>query len=503
MVLARAVRAWPAWTLPRWLLSFVAVVVAADVVGIAFTASRALAGARAFGGLRDLGLFGLLLACDVGGVELTRRAGEKTGISRDMHAVWELPVAILLPLAYAPLTPVIRIALTQWRVRRGPLHRRVFSAAALGLSFMAAWFAFHVLGGLAGAMGGGIAGGLAPSPLRHGFTWMLVVAAAGVTQRVTNSALVLTAVKGADPAVRVRDVQFGREPLYNDVAELCLAVLVSFGVAGSPVALAFAFPFASLPLRTVRHAQLVSDSRTDSKTGLLNAGAWQRDAVAAVARAVRARSPLSVAVLDLDWFKMINDTYGHLFGDEVLSEIGRCLPGALRDYDLAGRFGGEEFVLLLPATRAANAYRVAERVRCRIAALPLRAPNGDAVRITASVGVAALAEGARHELNDLLAAADAALYQAKRDGRNRVRTLSPAHALAGPGGLAGAGPDSSAGPAYVPAAPGDPAGAGVLHALARDVVPAQPGSPEVITRTGLPPGPGDSVPGRTGRNAPA
>ena len=136
-------------------------------------------------------------------------------------------------------------------------------------------------------------------------------------------------------------------------------------------------------------------------------------------------------MLDLDWFKLINDTYGHLFGDEVLRQIGRCLPGALRDYDLAGRFGGDEFVLLLPATRAADAYWVAERVRCRIAALPLRAPNGDTVKITASVGVAALAEGSRRELNDLLAVADAALYQAKREGRNRVRMLSSAHALAG------------------------------------------------------------------------
>ena len=135
---------------------------------------------------------------------------------------------------------------------------------------MAAWFAFHALIGLTG--------GLAQNPLRHGFTWMLVAAAAGVTQRVANSALVLTAVKGSDPAVRLRDAQFGREPLYNDVAELCLAVLVSFGAAASAVALVFAFPFASLPLRTVRHAQLVSDSRTDSKTGLLNAGAWQQDA---------------------------------------------------------------------------------------------------------------------------------------------------------------------------------------------------------------------------------
>ncbi len=307
---ARAVRAWPVWKLPWWLTGFIAGVVAADLAGIAFAASRAFTGSRAFGGLHNLALFGLLLACDLGGVELTRRAGEKAGISRDIHAVWELPIAILLPLAYAPLSPVIRIALTQWRVRHGWLHRRVFSAAALGLSYLAASFAFQGLGGAVT--------GLMQAPLRHGFAWMMIAAAAGVTQRVVNSVLVLTAVKGSDRAVRLRDAQFGREPLYNDMAELCLAVLVSFGVASSPIALVFAFPFASLPLRTVRHAQLVSDSRTDSKTGLLNAGTWQRDAAAAVARAVRGGQPLAVAVLDLDWFKLVNDTYGHLFGDPML-----------------------------------------------------------------------------------------------------------------------------------------------------------------------------------------
>ena len=473
------VRRWPVWTLPPWLIAFIAVVVAADAAGIAIAATRAL------DGLHHLALFGLLLACDIGSVELTRRAGEKTGVVRDMHAVWELPVALLLPLAYAPLSPIVRIALTQWRVRHGSPHRRVFSAAALGLSYLAAALVFHRLAG-------GISG-LTQDPFRHGFAWMLIAAVAGLAQRLINSTLVLTAVKGSDHAVRLRDVQFAREPLYNDLAELCLAVLVSFGVASSPIALLFAFPFAALPLRTVRHAQLVTDARTDSKTGLLNAGTWQREAAAAVARAARTGQPVAVAVLDLDWFKQVNDTHGHLFGDEVLRQIGQCLPSALRDYDMAGRFGGDEFVLLLPRTRAADAHRVAERVRTRIASLPLRATSGHTVQVTASLGVAALAEGTRSELNDLLAAADAALYEAKRNGRNQVqmpRPALPGHPHPGPPRPEPARPEPAR-----PGAPrqGPPHGApddlAALHALARDRLPAQPGSPEVITRTGLPPRP--------------
>jgi diguanylate cyclase (GGDEF)-like protein len=496
-------RAWPVWKLPWWLIAFIAAVMAADAAAIAFTAVR-----TAFG-VHDLALFGLLLACDVAGLELTRQAGESSGIAKDMHAVWELPVAVLLPPAYAAMTPIIRIALTQWRVRRGYVHRRAFSAAALGLSYLAASLTFRQL---SGAVIGPV-----HDPVRHGFAWMIIVAASGLMQRVVNSALVLIAVKGADPAVRLRDVQFAREPLFNDTSELCLAVLVTFGVASSPVALLFAFPFAMLPLRALRHAQLVSDSRIDAKTGLLNARTWEREAAAEIARAVRARLPLAVAVLDLDWFKAVNDTYGHLFGDEVLRQIGRCVPSALREYDLAGRFGGEEFVLLLPHTRAVDAFRIADRVRCRIADMALRAPGGELARVTASVGVAALDAGSCQELNELLAAADAALYQAKRDGRNQVHMISAARGLSAAGGLEGVVGMTSGGapgPAFIPpggAAPGTvppgtapgpvppgpvpsgavPPGTVPPGAVPPDVVvprevpgalPAQPGPPEMMMR---------------------
>ena len=109
-----------------------------------------------------------------------------------------------------------------------------------------------------------------------------------------------------------------------------------------------------------------------------------------------------MAVLDIDWFKLVNDTYGHLFGDEVLKEIAHCLPGVLREYDAAGRFGGEEFVVLLPHTRAVDAFRIADRIRDHISGLSLRAPDGQAVQVTVSVGVAALDAGSRRELGELL-----------------------------------------------------------------------------------------------------
>ena len=144
-------------------------------------------------------------------------------------------------------------------------------------------------------------------------------------------------------------------------------------------------------------------------------------------------------MVDVDKFKAINDTYGHLVGDQVLKEIANTLNTLLRDYDLAGRFGGEEFALLLPQTRAVDAFRIAERVRANVAALSIIAPGttgGERVHVTVSIGVAALDSGSKRELSELLAAADAALYRAKDGGRDQVQMISTTRglsAISGPG----------------------------------------------------------------------
>ena len=444
-------------SLPRWLIGFVTAVVAADAASITLAAARPFGGSRSFGGLADLGLFGLLVACDVGGVELTRRAGEKIGVSRDMHGVWELPIAILLPVGYAPLSPIIRIALTQWRVRRGSPHRRVFSAAALGLSYLAASVIFH-------RMAGGTAGGTqALDPLRPGMAWMLCAALAGLAQRLVNAVLV-AAVKGSDRAIRLRDVQFGQEPLYSDMAELCLAVLVSVGVATSPIALLFAFPFASLPLRTVRNAQLVNDSRTDSKTGLLNAGTWQRDAAAALARAVRRGSRWLSPSSTWTGSSWSTTPTGTCSGTRYCARSGSAcrLPCATTTWRAGSAARSSSCCCPIPARTTPTGSPSGSG---RGSPAPLRAPDGTSVQVTASVGVTALTEGGRYELKDLLATADAAMYRAKRGGRNRVQVLSPGRGGATDDGLGACGLVT-------------------LHALARDALPVQPGSPEAIARTG-------------------
>jgi diguanylate cyclase (GGDEF)-like protein len=419
-------RSWPIWELPRWLVAFISLVVLADVVVLAVGASTLTVH------LRDVALFGGLLACCAVTVELTRRVGENTGFVKDVYATWELPVAILLPLPYAPLLPIIRFALTQWRILKAPVYRRAFSASAIGLSYVAAALVFRALIRLAP--------GAASNPGRHALVWMLVVAACAAVQWFINQCLVWTAIKGSNPAVSIREEQFAREPVYNDLSELCVAVLVTFCLACSWIALVFAFPFINLLQRSVRHARLLKDSRADSKTGLLNAATWEHESAVEVARAVRTKTPLAVAMVDIDRFKTINDMYGHLLGDQVLRELARTMTTLLRDYDRVGRFGGEEFSVLLPQTKAVDAFRTAERIRSNIAALSIIAPGaagGERVHVTVSIGVAALDAGDDRTLPDLLAAADAALYRAKRCGRDQVQMISTTRGLSAVSSTAG------------------------------------------------------------------
>jgi diguanylate cyclase (GGDEF)-like protein len=426
-----AVSNWGLWSLPRWLLAFVLTVIAVDLASIGIAASFTTITKH------DLALFSLLLGCTAISVELSRKAGEQGGVIKDVQGVWELPAAILLPPLYALIVPVIRIALVQWRIRRAPVYRRVFTGAAISLSYGAASVTFHGLYGLIPQDSGGI--------LSRGTVWTLLVALSVLVKEAVNKTVVMTAVRGADPATSIRIEVFGREPLYNDAAEICTGVLVTYGVAGNPLLALAALPVVTLLQRSLRHVQLVNDSRADSKTGLLNAATWEREATVEVGRAVRTRTPLAVAILDIDRFKVINDTYGHLVGDQVLKEIARTLDSLLRDYDRAGRFGGEEFSLLLPQTRAVDAFRIAERVRANIAGLSIIVPGatgGERVHVTVSIGVAALDSGSKREYAELMAAADAALYRAKSDGRDQVQMISTTRGLSAISGE-GRGSDSS------------------------------------------------------------
>jgi diguanylate cyclase (GGDEF)-like protein len=169
--------------------------------------------------------------------------------------------------------------------------------------------------------------------------------------------------------------------------------------------------------------QLQLQSITDSLTGLFNRRHLFSLAEREFLRAQRYGRPLSAVMLDIDHFKRVNDTYGHAAGDQVLAEVAQRLRTSARHTDLIGRYGGEEFVLLLPETELPGAELLAERLRRAIAGAPM-ATSGGPLSISASLGVAATQPNVR-DAAALIDQADQALYAAKQAGRNRVLTFDP------------------------------------------------------------------------------
>jgi diguanylate cyclase (GGDEF)-like protein len=160
----------------------------------------------------------------------------------------------------------------------------------------------------------------------------------------------------------------------------------------------------------------------DALTGLFNRRYFERRLREEHAQARRHKRAFSIVMLDLDHFKLVNDTYGHADGDRVLRHVAKVILGQLREDDVSCRYGGEEFVLLLRGTNELAARIVAERVRQSLAAKPIAlGPKNELRVITCSAGVAA-ADEPNNYADDVLARADAALYRAKRAGRNRVES---------------------------------------------------------------------------------
>jgi len=160
-------------------------------------------------------------------------------------------------------------------------------------------------------------------------------------------------------------------------------------------------------------------ARTDPLTGLPNRAAYDEQIAQEYERWSRYRTSFSVVVADLDFFKKINDTYGHLAGDKVLRLVAKVITKNIRVTDFVARYGGEEFVILLPSTVAEEAAQAMDKLRESLASSPFNF-HGKPVGITMSFGVTEIKEG--DSLDDVFTRADEALYQAKEDGRNLVRS---------------------------------------------------------------------------------
>lgn len=173
----------------------------------------------------------------------------------------------------------------------------------------------------------------------------------------------------------------------------------------------------------LRH-ELVRRATTDELTGILNRRRFLERSQDEHRRLTRYADACGLLMLDVDHFKAINDRHGHAAGDEALRTIGAVLPSLLREQDLVGRIGGEEFALLLPHTDREGSLALAERIRRTIAQLPIRPDTGEDITLTVSIGSTQLT-AADPDLETAMRRADAALYAAKAAGRDRVSDSTP------------------------------------------------------------------------------
>ena len=161
----------------------------------------------------------------------------------------------------------------------------------------------------------------------------------------------------------------------------------------------------------------------DSLTGLYNRRAVLHLLDEQIGYSKRYNEKFSISMLDIDYFKKVNDTYGHLIGDDVLVKIAAILQQQIRGTDFAGRYGGEEFILILPRTELSSAMVMAERIRGSIESSEMQDSDGNIFHVTVSQGISVFRPDGDRDRDALIARADEALYKAKDNGRNRIETL--------------------------------------------------------------------------------
>ncbi|WP_197523209.1 GGDEF domain-containing protein [Actinokineospora pegani] len=343
-------------------------------------------------------------------VEETRRA-TRSGPHFDTSVVWVLPAMVMLP-AWMAVLSLLLLRVQLYPVARRPLYRYTFGTAGILLPALAS-LAVVRLAGL------DVLDRLTPVDL-------LVLLAAAAVHFFLNAGAIAGVIALSSSRPTRTEVVGSRRDNAMAAVTMFVGVLVALAVAHAWAAPLLVVPLlCALDWGVLQIETLRGDSRTDEKTDLLNSRGWHEQVDREFVRARRRGSSVAVAVLDLDHFKVVNDTWGHPAGDAVLRAVATVLHHTTRQGDIVGRFGGEEFVLLLPDTDAPQAAVVAERVRQGIAAMivPATDKRGNPVAIdarTTSIGVAA-APAPTTTLESLLRQADAAVYEAKSTGRNRVR----------------------------------------------------------------------------------
>jgi len=410
---------WELWRLPARAVGLVLVV---EVAAVALVAAHlAVPSPEAVALAAFLTLLSVVHTELATGIERIRRRAAQTSYF-DLSSVWTFAAALLLPPALAAaVIAVVYLHLWQrvWRPANVPVHRHVYTTATVVLAAAAAHGVVTGAGGLPGGPDdvAGVAG----------------IAAAVLVYVVVNTLLVAGVIALTHEWPGARELVGRWDDNALEVATLCMGGLAAVTIGSTPWLVALVLPPILVLHRAVLVRHLEEVASTDAKTGLLNSAGWQEEAARTLHRTQRARATAAVLILDLDHFKLVNDAHGHLAGDDVLAAVAAELRAGVREQDLVGRFGGEEFVVLLPELPPgplgeAEMRAVAERLRRLVAELdvPVCTPDGNLTisGLSVSVGGAAIPVDA-DTLEQALKVADAALYAAKRGGRNLVRIAGP------------------------------------------------------------------------------
>ncbi|WP_328644318.1 GGDEF domain-containing protein [Amycolatopsis sp. NBC_00348] len=418
------------WKLPTPVFGYVLVVDALAVVAILATAGLVPISGQA------MLWCGLILAGEIVHLEAAQRIERIRELAADgrphMHlqSIWIFAGLLLLPPPLATVVIVVSYAHSWVRVykRRGVVHRKVFSGATVILACTAAGVVLTV----------GTGGHVAPYiPYLDGFGGMTALLVSGIVYFGLNYVLVILAIVMSNPGKPPRQA-FGNP---SDV----LIVLAAVGV-GCGIALVMTVRPWLLPVLMVTPValhiglllpQFQAAARTDSKTSLLAPEFWVQLARNELARAAELSSTAGVLMIDIDHFKAIDDGNGHLAGDEVLRAIAAVVQNSVRGGDYVGRFGGDEFVVLLPGTTTTEIVAVADRIRAAIARIEVKVPvlrpgKPEVITgLTASIGAAVYPETAT-DYTILLQAADDAVFAAKEAGRDQVVLADTRSELARP-----------------------------------------------------------------------
>lgn len=354
------------------------------------------------------------------GVERVRR--RISGVAHiNMTSVWTFGAVLLVPAA---LTAVLvwalyaHLALRSWyRLQRAPMWKTLSNAAATTLTCLSAHLTLDVLG----------VGGIGDAA-RAGWPGAAGVVVVVVVYFVVGALVVIPA---RNEIARTWDGLFGGwADNALEVATLCLGALTGLAFATVPLLAVAVVPPMLMLHQAVLVKQLQVAATMDSKTGVLNPAGWHGRAEHELHRGAQRDEVIGLLMIDLDHFKRLNDTHGHLAGDAALQVVAATITAEVRGRDVVGRYGGEEFVVLLPNIGAGDALEVAERVRVAVRQLAVPVPTSQAgtepvtMRLSASIGLAIYPQSGT-ELRHVIEAADSALYEAKARGRNRVVCARP------------------------------------------------------------------------------